>query len=115
MSTNNEAGYLSFKTKRSLITSLFTLGPPLFYFHKHRKVLLSSVMLRKTSYYDPKAANTLGTSSYNKTHHIKEIAARLFFGYLAGSLVALCVCGPQKVEEVANSEEIDTIENEESV
>ena len=76
------------------------MTPAIIYFHKHRKVLLSGGFFTKSqSYYDPRRANTLGTSSYNTGHHIKEIGARLFFGYLGGYITSLYFFGAKKPEE----------------
>ena len=79
------------------------------YFHKHRSVLLGSGMFRKSSYYDPKTASTLGTSSYNKTHHFKEIAARLALGYLAGWFMSVYFFGLKKQNLNLSEEEEEAI------
>ena len=60
-----EQSFLAPDTKRQLIHTAFTFLPAMRYFHVHRKVLLRGQMFRKTSYYDPKTANSFGTSNMN--------------------------------------------------
>ena len=72
-------------------------------------------MFRKSSYYDPKTATTLGTSSYNKLHHIKEIGARLFLGYIAGWFLSTYLFGAKKKEMNVSAEEAEALEDEDSL
>ena len=113
--TNDESGFFNRNRKRSWLITGCTLIPAFRYFHQHRTILLGSGMFRKTSYYDPKAASTLGTSSYNKIHHIKEIGARLFLGYIAGWCLATYFFGVKPKEVNISAEEAESLQDEESL
>ena len=89
-----------------------SVTPAVIYFHKHRKVLLSGGFFTKsTSYYDPKRANMLGASSYNKGHHLKEMGARLFIGFIAGYFSSLYFFGVKKLEDVVDYETQEALED----
>ena len=66
-------------------------------------------MFQKSSYYNPKTASTLGTSSYNKVHHIKEIGARLFLGYIAGWCLSAYLFGAKPKELDISSEDAEAL------
>ena len=61
--SNHQRGYLlKADTERTLLIGVVSIGFPMLYFHKHRKVLTSSVFAQKSSsYYNPQA-NQLGYS-----------------------------------------------------
>ena len=62
----------------------FTVGLPLLYLNKHKKVILSSSFAQKqSSYYNPQA-NKIGYSSQNRMHHYKELAVRTLIGSTIG-------------------------------
>ena len=48
-------GYiLDGNTERTILTVIISLGPAVYYFHKHRKVLIASGLSQKqSSYYNP--------------------------------------------------------------
>ena len=80
-----------------------SITPAIMYFHKHRKVMLSGGFFTKSnSYYDPQKATQFGTSGMNKGHHVKEIGARLFFGFLGGFVGSIFIFGARRQEEVAD-------------
>ena len=106
---------LTQETKRSITLTAFTLLPAMRYFHVHRKVLLRGHMFRKTSYYDPKTAASLGTSNMNQTHHMKELTIRLFFGYLAGWVTSTYLFGAKKKELGVSEEMAEAIQDESSL
>lgn len=110
-----EQSFLASDTKRQLIHTAFTFLPAMRYFHVHRKVLLRGQMFRKTSYYDPKTANSFGTSNMNQTHHLKELTVRLCFGYLAGWLVSSYMYGAKKKKLEVSEEMAEAIEDEGSL
>ena len=85
------------------------------YFHVHRKVFLRGHLFRNTSYYDPKTANSFGTSNMNQTHHLKELTVRLCFGYLAGWLTSSYLFGAKKKELGISVEMEEAIQDEGSL
>lgn len=69
--------------------NFFSVGPALYYFNKHKSVLLASKYLKKSaSYYNPQKQSMLGHGQANVTHHLKEIVVRYFLGLAFGTVVA---------------------------
>ena len=79
--------------KRAAIKFTLMMVPALFYFHKNRAALLKSAYSQRSSYYNP-GDQGLG---YGTLHHVKEVGARLFFGYLIGAGLANYFYGFKKV------------------
>ena len=93
-----EKGYILSKaeSERKVIQVAFCLGPPLWYFHRHRKVLLSSTFAQKrSSYYNPQM-NELGYSEASRIHHYQELLVRSLLGYGLGYLTSWKLYGPKK-------------------
>jgi hypothetical protein len=88
--------------KRNAVKIGLMILPSMFYFHKNRAALLKSAYATKNSYYNP-GDQGLG---YGTLHHVKEFAARLFFGYLLGVGVSSYLYGFKKVDLDAKTLEI---------
>ena len=93
-------------TERTAVQVVLTLLPPVYYFNKHRQVLLMSRLIKKqSSYYNPQA-NKLGHSDQNRFFHFKELAMRSVLGGMLGLGVSRYFYGAPEAkidEEVAKT------------
>jgi hypothetical protein len=89
MADQNSGKSNFYKPKRSWVINACSFGPALYYFNKHRAVLLASKFQRKSaSYYSPTKTALLGQGQQNFGHHIKEILARYCLGLVVGFVLA---------------------------